>query len=189
MKELTLTRYLYLLVWMMLPVAAMADVAYNDAHIRITVIDAGTFRMEYAPDGHFVDKKSFVAVERDYPFTDYTVIETGKTVTLKTDKLKLVYRKGKDGFTAENLTISSTILTPYKVAGKKKKGFVWKPGMSQQGNLKGTYRTLDGYNGDHRNDGTQIPMEDGLLSTDGWTLIDDSQGLIAFLDLLHQKFL
>ena len=171
-----MTRLICLLAWMMLPLMAMADVAYCDSHIRITVIDAGTLRLEFAPDGQFVNKKSFVAVVRDYPFHAYTITETAKTVTLKTDKLKLEYQKGEGGFTADNLTISSTTLTPFKPIGKK--GFSWKPGMKQQGNLKGTYRTLDGYNGDHRNDGTPIPLEDGLLSTDGWTLIDDSQGFL-----------
>ena len=161
MKRLSLTRLICLLAWIVLPTVAMADVAYSDSHIRITVIDAGTLRLEYAPDGHFVNKKSFVAVVRDYPFDDYTIKETGKTVTLKTDKLKLVYQKGEGGFTADNLTISSTqkLLTPphtppLKGAGSSLgkgtpslkgsslgKGFVWKPGMKQQGNLKGTYRT------------------------------------------------
>ena len=46
---------------MMLPNKTKADVAYSSSHIRITVIDAGTLRLEYAPDGHFVNKKSFVA--------------------------------------------------------------------------------------------------------------------------------
>ncbi len=182
---------------MMLPPTAMADVAYSDSHVRITVIDGGTLRLEYAPDGHFVDKKSFVAVVRDYPFDAYSISETGKTVTLTTDKLKLVYKKGDGGFSADNLTISSTTLRPFALqgtgSGQEKStpplkgtvgslgnGFTWKPGMKQQGNLKGTYRTLDGYNGDHRNNAekTPIPLEDGLLSTDGWTLIDDSEGFL-----------
>ena len=106
-----MTKLICLLAWMLLPLTAMADVAYSDSHIRITVIDAGTLRLEYAPDGHFVNKKSFVAVVRDYPFDDYSITETGKTVTLNTDWLKLVYQKGDGGFTADNLTISSTTLT------------------------------------------------------------------------------
>ena len=46
------------------------NVAYADAHVRFTVIADGAVRMEYAPDGAFVDAKSFVAVEREYPAAD-----------------------------------------------------------------------------------------------------------------------
>ena len=120
MKKLSLTKLVCLLAWIVLPAAALADVAYSDSHIRITVIDAGTLRLEYAPDGQFVNKKSFVAVVRDYPFDAYTITETGKSVTLKTDKLKMVYLKGEGGFTADNLTISSTSLNPYQPNGKKR---------------------------------------------------------------------
>lgn len=55
--------------------------------------------------------------------------------------------------------------------------------MQQKGNLKGTYRTLDGMDGDTQTQtwvadtkkGDKLKLEDGLLATDGWTLIDDSQ--------------
>lgn len=53
--------------------------------------------------------------------------------------------------------------------------------MEQKGNLKGTYRTLDGYDGDmfqYSNPKTVMPLEDGLLATDGWTLIDDSKNYL-----------
>lgn len=43
------------------------NVAYADNHVRFTVISDGAVRMEYAPDGQFVDAKSFVAVQRAYP--------------------------------------------------------------------------------------------------------------------------
>lgn len=64
--------------------------------------------------------------------------------------------------------------------------FSWKPGMQQKGNLKGTYRTLDGMDGDTQTQtwvadtkkGEKLKLEDGLLATDGWTFIDDSQGLL-----------
>lgn len=34
---------------------AQANVVYQDAHVRFTLIDEGTLRLEYAPDGKFVD--------------------------------------------------------------------------------------------------------------------------------------
>ena len=47
--------------------------------------------------------------------------------------------------------------------------------MQQKDNLKGTFRTLDGYDGNYSTYKNQeMPLEDGLLARDGWTLIDDS---------------
>lgn len=153
--------------------SAWANVVYKDANVRFTLIDEGTLRLEYAPDGKFVDNKSFMAVIRDYPDVLYTIKDNAKQVTISTSKLKLVYKKGTSPLSAENLTISSTkaISTP----------FVWKPGMQQKGNLKGTYRTLDGYDGSeyqYSNPKHEMPIEDGILATDGWSLIDDSKSLL-----------
>ena len=37
------------------------NIAYADNNVRFTVISDGTLRLEYAPDGKFVDYISFVA--------------------------------------------------------------------------------------------------------------------------------
>ena len=158
---------------LMLSLQAVANVVYQDAHVRFTLIDEGTVRLEYAPDGKFVDNKSFVAVIREYPKVNCSIKNTAKQVVISTAKMKLVYKKGSGPLTKDNLTITSTkgINTP----------FVWKPGMVQKHNLKGTYRTLDGYDGSeyqYSNPKQQMPIEDGLLATDGWTLIDDSHRLL-----------
>ncbi|MCR5781074.1 MAG: DUF5110 domain-containing protein [Bacteroidaceae bacterium] len=150
-----------------------ANVVYEDAHVRFTLIDEGTLRLEYAPDGRFVDNKSFMAVIREYPTVDYKIKNSAKQVVISTAKLKLVYKKGSGPLTKDNLSISSTkaISTP----------FTWTPGTPQKGNLKGTYRTLDGYDGaeyQYSNPKREMPIEDGLLATDGWTLIDDSHRLL-----------
>ncbi|MBR4217434.1 MAG: DUF4968 domain-containing protein, partial [Bacteroidales bacterium] len=152
---------------------AWAEVVYQDANVRFTLIDEGTLRLEYAPDGKFVDNKSFMAVIREYPEVPCKVKDGSRQVTISTSKLKLVYKKGTAPLSSDNLTISSTkaISTP----------FVWKPGMQQKGNLKGTYRTLDGYDGaeyQYSNPKREMPIEDGLLATDGWSLIDDSKSLL-----------
>ncbi|MBR4467866.1 MAG: DUF5110 domain-containing protein [Bacteroidales bacterium] len=151
--------------------AQSKNIAYQDETVRFTVITDGVIRMEYAADGHFVNEASQVAVIRDYPAIDFKVKE-GKTIEITTAKLQLKYKKGSGAFTADNLSITS-------LKGVKP-SFVWKPGMVQEHNLKGTYRTLDSYEGDTRVGTTdqKIPLEDGLLATDGWTLIDDSQSYL-----------
>lgn len=148
------------------------NVAYADNHVRFTVISDGAVRMEYAPDGQFVDTKSFVAVQRAYPAADYRV-KRGAWIEIATPKMVLRYRKNSGPFTASNLSVCS----PKGAAVP----FVWKPGMQQKGNLKGTYRTLDGYDGDtyvYDERRPKMPIEDGLLATDGWTLIDDSDNFL-----------
>ena len=37
-----------------------SGIAYTDSHVRFTVISDGMVRMEYAPDGKFVDEPSFI---------------------------------------------------------------------------------------------------------------------------------
>ena len=63
---------------LMCSLTALANVVYQDAHVRFTMIDEGTLRLEYAPDGKFVDNKSFMAVIREYPKVDYTIKNSSK---------------------------------------------------------------------------------------------------------------
>lgn len=108
----------------------------------------------------------------------------GNKVTITTSKFKLTYRKDGAPLSAKNLTIASA-----KTLGTS---FSWTPGMEQKGNLKGTYRTLGGYDGDmfqYSNPKIVMPLEDGLLATDGWTgwdwnerLFPDYKKFLSYLD-------
>ena len=149
---------------------AKAEVVYSDSNVRFTLVDQSTVRMEYAPDGKFIDNKSFVAVERNYAPVKHTRKVSGKKLTIATSQLTLTYKIGSGAFANDNLKIAGT-----KSAGTREIG--WKPGMQQKSNLKGTYRTLDGYDG-NMHAGKPMPIEDGLLARDGWTLIDDSHSLL-----------
>ena len=149
---------------------AKAEVVYSDSNVRFTLVDQSTVRMEYAPDGKFIDNKSFVAVERSYAPVKHTRKVSGKKLTIATSQLTLTYKIGSGAFTNDNLKIAGT-----KAAGTRE--ISWTPGMQQKSNLKGTYRTLDGYDGNMRGD-KPMPIEDGLLARDGWTLIDDSHSLL-----------
>ena len=145
-----------------------AEVVYQDSNVRFTLISDGAVRMEYAPDGKFVDDRSFMAVERDFPAVPAKVKTKGNRVTIATDRMELSYKKGSGAFTRNNLVIKSKI---------KDKPFTWHPGDKQSANLKGTYRTLDRFDGEYR-DGERMPIEDGILARDGWTLLDDSSTLL-----------
>ncbi|MCP9613034.1 TIM-barrel domain-containing protein [Coprobacter tertius] len=145
-------------------------VAYSERYVRFTVITDGVVRMEWSPSGKFIDDPSFVAVNRDFPVPPYSVNKRGAWVTISTDRMKLKYKKNSGKFSSDNLIITS---------GKGIKPFTWKPGTVQKGNLKGTSRTLDAYDGTyHIYSRDTLRLEDGLLSTDGWTLIDDSNDFL-----------
>ena len=149
---------------------ADGNLAYQDSKVRITLISPGAVRLEYQPDGRFIDNPSFIAVSRDYPNVKFTKRETSRQVELKTSVITLIYKKGTGAFTSDNLHITSV----------RRKGtgvFSWHPGLKDTLNLKGTYRTLDGYDGEMRR-GERMPIEDGLLSRSGWTIIDDSEGFL-----------
>ncbi len=148
---------------------ASDNVAYKDKNVRITLVTDGLARLEYSPSGNFVDDPSFVAVNRDYPEVKYSVKDKKNMVTISTGIMKIEYKK-TGAFDKNNLKISSMRgVTP---------AFIWKPGDSQKGNLGGTLRTLDRMNGSKFDGRDEVPMPDGLLATDGWTLIDDSSNFL-----------
>src|SRR5208283_4409246 len=97
------------------------------------------------------------------PVPPLRVKRDGQQLSIDTGKLLLRYDGSKDDgkFTADDLSIALT------VDGKP---VTWHPGMPDTGNLMGATRTLDGALGDK----TKEPIEPGLLSRDGWTLVDDS---------------
>ncbi len=153
-----------------LPATAQKNVAYQDAHVRISLVTDGMARMEYSPDGRFEDGQSLMAINRDYPAVDYTTRDRGKTVEITTRSMVIKYTKSQGPLGDGNLLITSP----------KRKGvkpFAWRPGQKDPLNLKGTYRTLDGYDGNMHGD-QPMPIEDGLLSRSGWTFIDDSQNYL-----------
>ena len=141
-------------------------IVYQEKDVRFTMLAEGVVRMEWSPSGQFVDAPSFVVVQRNLPVPEYKVCHKGEWVLIKTAKMEVKYKKHSGKFTSDNLMIKA-------VNGLKP--FCWKPGMQQKDNLKGTFRTLDGYDGNYSTYKNQeMPLEDGLLARDGWTLIDDS---------------
>ena len=136
---------------------------------RFTILTPELIRMEWAADGKFEDHASFVFVNRRLPVPafEHSVTDDGHTLTIKTKALSLVYRlspgaANQDGrFTPQNLTVSLS------VAGKST---VWHPGLVDDRNLMGTAHTLDESVGDKLGE----PIEPGLISREGWAVVDDS---------------
>jgi alpha-glucosidase len=136
-------------------------------HARFTVLTPQMIRMEWAADGRFEDRPSFVFVNRLLPVPDFKIVRDRNNVDIETGALHLHYAPTGDGkFSAGNLSIT---LSTFKQRGVEPT-VTWHPGLDDSGNLQGTSHTLDGQRGDK----LQEPIEPGLISRDGWTLVDDS---------------
>lgn len=131
-----------------------------DGQTRFTVLTPELIRMEWSADGKFEDRPSFVVLNRQLPVPQFKQSIDGQYLVLKTRALELRYRKGSGKFIPENLTIK------FQLDGASQ---TWQPGASTDGNLLGTTRTLDQVRGN------AVKLEQGLLSRDGWSVIDDSQ--------------
>lgn len=151
----------------MLAVAGIASVAWTDAHgnpividnCRFTFITPNLVRMEYANKGKFLDDKTLFAQNRDILFDGVQVEKKDNNrYVFTTPAMRLEYQN--DGFPFGQ----SNIKASFKMDGKD---CGWGMASSQRRNLKGAIATLDGIGG-------PVPLEEGLLSRDGWYLIQDS---------------
>ena len=139
---------------------ADAKAVVTSGNARFTVLTP-QFRMEWSADGQFEDRATLTFVNRETPVPEFKVRESRSKLTITTPALTLTYLKnGK--FSDKNLKAVFTL------NGKE---VVWTPGMENPQNLLGTTRTLDGADGSKLKE----PMEQGILSRAGWSLIDDSQ--------------
>ncbi len=128
---------------------------------RFTVLTPQLIRMEWSEDGRFEDRATLTFVNRETPVPDFKVRDTKSRLTITTPALTLTYTKGGK-FSDKNLK------AVFRLNGRE---VVWTPGTEDPQNLMGTTRTLDGCDG--RKLGRE-PMEQGLLSRAGWSVVDDS---------------
>lgn len=125
---------------------------------RFTVLTERLFRLEYSPSGQFEDRPSQTFWFRNLEVPEFEIIEKGE-LEIRTPYLHLCYDKEKP-FSKDSLKIKRT----NDLSGQ----FLWAYGKLPALNLKGTYRTLDGVDG-------ELKLEDGLMSRDGFAVVDDSQ--------------
>lgn len=144
---------------------AKEDAVVVQGKARFTVLTSRMIRMEWAEDGVFEDRASFGVVNRNLPVPEFTVKKSGKSLTLRTEDVTLVY-KGQEKFDGDNLSLT------FVMNGKKQK---WVPGMSAEGNLLGTMRTVDGLLNAQVLNKHGEPYDPGVISRDGWAVIDESQ--------------
>lgn len=126
---------------------------------RFTILTPRLIRMEWSPDGKFEERASLAFVNRKLPVPTFKEEHEAGWLIIRTEELTLRYKENSGGFAETNLSIE------FKVGDKSVR---WHPGMQDVGNLLGTARTLDSVSGG-------CVLEPGLLSRDGWVLVDDSK--------------
>ena len=132
---------------------------------RFTVLTSRLIRMEWAQDGVFEDRATLAVISRNLDVPAFKTTRTRNGVTIRTADLTLRYT-GPAKFDGRNLSVT------FKMGGKPVK---WVPGADASGNLLGTFRTLDGCQGFARINGKNDPYEPGILSRDGWAIVDESE--------------
>ena len=164
MKRATI---LFTVLWLTLGAAAAGNpkadprAVVEAGNARFTVLTPQLIRMEWSEDGRFEDRATLTFVNRETPVPDFKVRDTKSRLTITTPALTLTYTKGGK-FSDKNLK------AVFRLNGRE---VVWTPGTEDRQNLMGTTRTLDGADGSKLKE----PMEQGILSRAGWSLIDDSQ--------------
>ncbi|MGM9768569.1 MAG: TIM-barrel domain-containing protein [Candidatus Cryptobacteroides sp.] len=144
------------------PEAAPAAIV-TQGRARFTVLTSRLIRMEWAENGVFEDRATLGIVNRRLEVPEFQVDRSSGTLTVRTGDIVLNYI-GDDEFSASNLSVSFKMKS-----GDGERKVVWTPGMDDGGNLLGTARTLDGYDGTK-----EKQLENGVISRDGWAVVDES---------------
>ena len=132
---------------------------------RFTILTPRLIRIQYSTNKLFEDRSTFAVVNRKLPVPAFTCETEDGYLIIRTDSLTLRYKVGNR---INRQHKNSTILSiTFQMNGRQ---ILWYPGKDDALNLLGTQRTLDGDIGDtHR-----VSLEKGLLSRDGWAVLDES---------------
>ncbi|MBV8909631.1 MAG: hypothetical protein JOZ89_02610, partial [Gammaproteobacteria bacterium] len=155
----------------------------GDAHAHIEFLTPSLVRLQYSPQGHFVEAPTAVAQKRDWPAVTVHVTEENGWLVASSGAMTVRYRLRSGAFSAANLEITWRDATGGAHA--------WHPGDVDRANLGGLTYSLDnisaanlpaGHMDLESPVGDDIPGIDlrlpqakpGLLSRSGYAFIDDS---------------
>ncbi|MGN0443922.1 MAG: TIM-barrel domain-containing protein [Acutalibacteraceae bacterium] len=124
---------------------------------RISVLSDRLLRVEYDKSSRFIDEATQCVWFRNFDKPAFRIEKEKSLVKVITSKTVFTYNTASHKMESVTLSNGKTV-TDYKA-----------------GNLKGTYRTLDNTTG-------KIGLEDGLISTNGVAVFDDSHSHIITSD-------
>ena len=151
------------------PCANVKNIIKGDKY-RITVLTESLFRLEYSEDGIFLDKPTQTVLNRDFSEVSYKLKDEGDFIEIITSNAKLYYNKQKFSTNGLNIKIYGTNMN-YNSE--------WYYGKEAP-NLGGTARTLDNVNG-------ATELENGVISRNGFAVLDDSRSLIITEDYVKPR--
>lgn len=142
--------------------------AFTFGKARFTVITENLIRLEWSEKEIFEDGETLFAVNRNHNGCSVQMEETENEIRIQTEIFTLFYRKnGEHGFSPNTLFAEFA-------DGE------WRFGMKNEKNLGGTLATLDGVDG-------YRPTDDGVLSRNGWFILDDSENAVLENDWLKKS--
>lgn len=134
---------------------------------RITVLTDRLFRIEQEKNGHFCDKATQSVWYRNLPAVKFETSEHNGELRIATEKVTLVWTGTMKG---------SYVV--FRDTGRQ-------AALSNEGNLLGTYRTLDCCDGERwipynqdESKARKLTLETGVVSENGVALVDDSNSLL-----------
>lgn len=159
------------------PVARPSQVTRH-GNVRVTVLTDRLLRVEYAEDGAFEDRATLAVVNRRFPATRFEARTDGRSLTVDTGPVRLRCEDVDRPFSAD--TLHARIATDGGTT-------TWRFGQEDRGNLGGTVRTLDTWDGNRvarmvgfdpergfLHEWDEQSLAPGLLSRDGWVAFDDT---------------
>lgn len=132
-----------------------------DGNVRITVLTDTLVRLERVPGGTFEDRPSQLTGARPTSDLRFHVADEGDVLVIRTDAIELRYTRGDGRLSEENVELTFT-RGDEEVTVRPVWGNPTPPNA-----LGGWRRSLD-------NEGTRQALHPGILSRDGWALVDDS---------------
>jgi len=148
--------------WAVRPLAEKENMVQG-TRFRFTVLTSRLIRLEYSPGGCFEDRASQSVFYRDLPPVPFTIDREKGEMILETEHLVLTYREDAP-FRADTLCLRL----------KQEPASAWHFGEDFE-DLGGTLKTLDTVNG-------ACPVERGVVSRNGFSVLDDSNTLILEAD-------
>jgi alpha-glucosidase (family GH31 glycosyl hydrolase) len=155
------------------PASADPAAVVTGPGFRITALTSRLLRLERSADGAFEDRPTQLVRHRRFPVPELTVREDEAGLDLWTEHLHLRYDRGD--FTPSGLTVD------LRQRAQAAHHTQWRYGDDPWGrgghrsNLGGTARTLDDVDG-------RAAIDPGLLSRDGFAVVDDSASLVLVDD-------
>lgn len=150
--------------------------------MRVTVLTDRLLRIEYAQDRSFEDRATLSVLNRRFPAAAFDACIEGDELTVDTGAVRL-------HCSDVNRPLSSRRLHARISGGVG--STTWRFGQRDTGNLGGTVRTLDNWNGNRTarvvgfdpdtgfdREWDEQQLGPGLLSRDGWVVVDDSGSVV-----------